>query len=235
MNTASNITTLAVFISIVLAFIMWLLRKFRRDVHISKDMCIDVIVSRCSMSYGYGNLTQEWSSPLMGGDVATDDICGSGLYYWRVPTSIFFGLNPTTMGKAAYYNSEKNRYEIKVEVDNPAENRRQTETLKEASYTGVILRGGELYGWTSQNTDMAKFPSSLFYWASSPVAVASLEINSILTNAAESVKQIERTARRSACFNGKHWKQLCDIAAGRGVSTVEGALKQVLSHDKSSK
>ena len=235
MDITSNIsisTLLSALGCLIVIFLTSLLWKLRRGIHLSKDQCIDAVVSGCAMSYESN--VQEWSSPTMDGDVASDAICGSGLYYWRVPTSIFFGLNPTTMGNAKIHNQEKDRDEIKIEVYNPAEERKQTETLKQTSYTGIILRGGRLHGWTSQNVDMRNFPQSLFYWASSPVPALALEMNSILSDAARSLEQLGCTAR-GASFNAKHWRQLRDIAAGGGESTVEVALKGILSYDETSK
>jgi hypothetical protein len=143
-------------------------------------------------------------------------------------------LNPIKLGKRSTYNDAKKRQEMSVEVKNPAESRTQKETLKVGSVTGVILRGGGVFGWTSQDVDTAKFPSSLFMLKTESMPIKSKgDLKQLLSVKAKEI--LNQKDSPSACFNRDHIAQLRGITEGAVEEfTIEDALKGILEFDESS-
>mmetsp|Transcript_12284 Transcript_12284/g.14828 ORF Transcript_12284/g.14828 Transcript_12284/m.14828 type:complete len:326 (+) Transcript_12284:14-991(+) len=214
------------------AAVIWAIKKMFAPVHISKETCLAKVHELFPVKYESG----AWTDPDLLENEQTDSLKGSGMYYWRVPTSIFFGLNPTTFGNSSTYNQEKKRQELRVEVYNPAESRNQKETLKADAITGIVLRGNGLFGWTSQPVDTSKFPSSLYMRkTNSESVVDKKDLNTFLVTKSKELLK-EQNISSSSCFNKDHCSQLQGIINGddnRGE--IETALKTIINEDLTSK
>jgi hypothetical protein len=218
---------------------IWTLKKLFQPVHISKDECIDKVATLFPIKYESGKWSELKSdfqnNQLKISTECTDTLKGTGLYYWKVPTSIFFGLNPTTLGKASTYNEKKQRQELTVEVTNPAESRKQKETLKLDAITGVVLRGNGVFGWTSQPVDTSKFPSSLYMMKTDEKNIENSSELKLLIQ--EKSKQLLAGKNApNSCFNKDHCSQLQNmIEGGSDCKLIENAMNEILSFDETSK
>jgi len=213
---------------------------FRHPIHITKDQCINFVHNSLPLSYdiesaNWKDPENELNHPLQ--SLCSDGFKGCGLYYWRVPTSIMFGLEPIKLGEKSFYDEKKKRQALTIEVDNPAEERTQKETLKADSITGIILRGQNTFGWSSQGVDTSKFPSALHMFKLNKETL--LEDNFslrdlVLIRAKEFLKNSESDS--TACYNKTHLQQLSDISDdGVHCDHIMKALLSILDFDKTTK
>ncbi len=73
---------------------------------------------------------------------------------WKTPTSIFIGLSPLKLSDDCA-EDEKGKF-ASVKVFNPTEHRYQDEQIRLGKVLGVVLRGGDIYGWAKQNYKLEK-------------------------------------------------------------------------------
>jgi hypothetical protein len=74
---------------------------------------------------------------------------------WITPVSIFLGITPTKIIEEEFEKDEKGLYK-EVKVFNPIEKRYQNEKLRVGKVHGIVLRGGNIYGWASQPYKLKK-------------------------------------------------------------------------------
>lgn len=154
----------------------WTLWTLRRPYHISKDHVEKAISTSFPMTFSNGC----WSAPAL----PRRDESSATLHFWRVPSSLFFGLTPTRLGDRATFSEARQVMETSHVVVNPAEqHRQQEETFRMGKLVGVILRGDgpAPYGWTSQKTDVASFPKELLCRTTELDPIAPGDANRILT------------------------------------------------------
>lgn len=73
---------------------------------------------------------------------------------WKTPTSIMIGFSPLKLADKCI-SDEKSKYAT-VKVFNPTEHRYQEEKVRVGKILGVVLRGGNIYGWASQPYKLEK-------------------------------------------------------------------------------
>lgn len=180
--------------------------------------------------------TQSWdftSLPLDSSDKMTAEAQGSGFYYFMVPSSLFFGLHPTTLGDTKVWSDKKQRDEMLIKVFNPAEDREQEEKFVEAKATGIILRGTNSFGWASSDMDTSGFPEFLHMWKGDVITIADVDaVPEALKTAAQATLDAGKDFPNSY-FNDEHWQQLQGVASGGG-ETFEALVKtfqKVLTSD----
>lgn len=163
--------------------------------------------------------------------LTNDTFLGPGFYYWKVPTSILFAVHPVTerLGKKnkAKWNAEKSRWELKVQVYNNVEARNQTEKVTHGKITGVVLRGKEAFGWTSQDDDVNKYPESLYRWECKRIPVKSHEeVPRAIAELARNMRD-ECEGDPKANFNHVHWEQLNEIVDSCGDAEQSSTLRSI--------
>jgi hypothetical protein len=197
-------------------------------VHVSKEEVKECVLRHCPMMHATGT---GWSEPPL---QLRAPVAGDNLIFWRVPTSLFFGLMPTRMGENATWNGSKQRFEQAHVVHNPAEARQQPETFVRGKFVGVVLRGGAArHGWASLDDSAAEtWPPELMYWASPRRHTAQpgrmLEDLQALATELLALEHNER-----AHFDAAHWMQLEEIANGVGGAAIAHAFTRILDADPS--
>ena len=79
---------------------------------ITKHEVIAAVQQAFPMSYTDGS----WSAPAHPHEVPSLD--DGDLYFWRVPTSMFFGMRPVKMGDKAVYDPVKQEKKMTYQVHN---------------------------------------------------------------------------------------------------------------------
>jgi len=143
----------------------------------------------------------------------------NGVYAWKVPTSIFFGITPVTADEQAAAGGsevdddghpETPALKFKCAMHNPAENREQEENFKTGKFTGFIIRGEGAYGIATQKTEAKGLPGLVFESAGN-MPVPDMTEEAILAQLIElsSYVQNEWKDTPGAHFPQSHWSDLC--------------------------
>lgn len=151
---------------------------------------------------------------------------------WRVPTSVFFGLSPEHLGDGAEVHSVKGK-QLVVEVHNPAEQRMQKEAFRLDKYTGVILRGGDVYGWATTPLDPGSLPSTLFCVPLTPRAIQPGTVGKMLRAAAAEL--LNAVDVPGALVPTTVRGQLHALANGTDDNRIASALESVMAADPTSR
>ena len=185
-----------------------------RTSHISKDEAKRAVAALFPMVHD----GTRWSEPTLPRSPMQQT---DNLFFWRVNTSLFFGLMPSKMGASATYNNMKQRHEILHDVRNPAEQgRTQTSAFREGQFIGIVLRGNRSYGWASSAADTSDFPSALMCFSTDQLAARPGQLLQSLAKLA-----LELMGQRDdprAVFDEAHWAQLDSIAIGTWAGDCAG-------------
>ena len=200
--------------------------------HISQEEVTAAVRAAMPMEY---TADTGWTKPELlcnSAEPAPDD---ADHFFWCVPTSMFFGLMPTRLGNRAVHNEKKQRLEVIHTVNNPAEDRSQTEAFHGASFVGIVLRGASAqYGWASQPA-APSFPDSIMNWsAEARPARAGMILQELRALGSSMLNDVVRAGDARAHFNGAHVSQLEELAVGEGGSAIAEAFEAILAADPTS-
>jgi hypothetical protein len=198
------------------------------SLHVDKDAVMAAVRETVvDMKYVDG----AWTAPTLPRNASTPPPPDADLFFWRVPTSLFFGVMPTRLGEHATWNEAKERWQITHQVYNPAEARTQSETFHAKSFVGTILRGGDArYGWASQPATPS-LPANLMSWSAEPRDARAGHILDDLRALAAEMLEIVKAGDPRAHVNALHLAQLEELALGAGGHAIAQAFEGILGSD----
>lgn len=159
---------------------------------------------------------------------------------WKTPTSIMIGLSPLKL--APYCLTDKKGAYVTTRVFNPTEHRYQYEKVRVGTVTGVVLRGGDIYGWASQPYVLEKKAGE---YSLEPKA-SGVKIRRDLTTTVSGalrpslhaltkslMENVEKKGNRvDPTFAPSHLRQLAKISEGAGDDQVVRAVERALRNAK---
>lgn len=195
--------------------------------HLTREEIKDFFHSRFNFKYDADK--GSWVDPRPGGAKLTNKIHKkNGFYFFKVPTSISIGIKPLSLPAEAQETLKGKKF-VPVVVTNPAESRKQTEKIEEDKFLCVVLRGGNVHGWSTSKSRIDDYPTSVYKVSvEPPVIVNRQNLRSEIQKFA--IELAKHQSDNDACFNRKHLEQLLDIANGNRVKLgiVSSALMEVM-------